>query len=143
MLWTLFAITQGGVFVTEHVRRPVYHDTVYESACGEHVFRIAYRNGSSEAKQGPAVRNRGLVETVTIGGRTVANAAYALQTLTAGRSIARVGIIHCGLNPDIVFQGVLETSPVESKNYQLNPDIYFRIKLENKTWIMSLDYKNG
>lgn len=109
--------------------------TVFEAACGKHIFRAAYRRRSSSSKPMPDLASDGNIDFVTIDDKVVANAAEALRIRVARRAISTVGIMHCGWDENKPsFQGVLETLLFDSERFGLNPNIYFRIQFENGSW---------
>lgn len=118
-----------------HDLSPDYSRTQYEAACGGHVFRITFYNGSGRHTPEYPRGERGRVLEVTIDGAPLGGAVSTFQSWLAGRFVYRLGIMTCGLdanNP--IFQGALRTTEIESNLYGLKPNLYFRIRRENGEW---------
>ena len=135
MLWTLLAVMQISAveIVTNHPRGVLYTRTDIESACGEHLIQMQFRN---EWPRGI----RGRVTFFKIDGRDVASAAADLQQRAANRSISTIEIMNCGVderNP--VFQGVMVLATLESEQRDLPPRAFFRIGRQDGIWRLSWD----
>lgn len=134
MITLLLAVAQTKVSLQDE-HNVGYNSTVYEAACGQHVFQIAFRNGSNRVRPGYPKGDWGRVNRFVIDGKPVEDGAKGLEARVAGRFIDRAGIGNCGYserNP--VFQGVLQTSELESKLMGLAPRIYFKLRREGGKW---------
>lgn len=123
---------RSGVLVSLHDISPKYNRIDYESACGSTVFRVRYRNGPEE---------NGRVDHVTIDGREVAGAAELLKLRAARRLIDRIGIMNCGLDPQLpVFRGILRLSEEESRSLGMRWMLFFRLTRQGRgDWRLIVD----
>lgn len=110
---------------------PKYHQTDYESACGETLFRVRFRNGPKE---------RGRVDHLLIDGRPVRDAAETLQIRAARRAIGGIEIMNCGMDPKRpVLRGVMNLSELESRAAGMRASLFFRLTRRGRDWKMTLD----
>jgi hypothetical protein len=115
----LMAVQEEIVIRTGNYVSPKYHWTDYQSACGENVFRVRFRNGPEEG---------GRVDHFLIDGRPVPGAAETLQVRAARRFIDSIGIMHCGMdeaNP--TFLGSIHMDPALSRVFSLRDTLFFRL----------------
>jgi hypothetical protein len=113
------------------ILNPKYHRYDFESACGASVFRVRFRNGRT---------GRSRVDHVLIDGRPVPDAAETLDRFAAQRSIDRIGIMHCGMDPEKpFFRGVMELRKPESQPYSRHTSLYFRVIRHVEGWRFSAD----
>jgi hypothetical protein len=111
---------------------PTYSRTDYESACGDQVFRVRFRNAPKE---------HGRVDHVLINGRPVPGAAETLDVRAARRTIDGIGIMRCGMDskqPE--FKGYMELSKAESQVASMRPLLLFRITRQGgEGWRLTID----
>lgn len=139
----LYVLSQVAPF-SYHVHDTRYTRTSFEAACGEHVIKVVYRNGTRLNERGRAIRDWGRVEQVAIDGRLVPGLAEDLENRVARRGISRVEIAHCGLDErKPLFQGLLETSSAQSTLLGASPNVFFRIEKVGGVWRTSFKYVNG
>ena len=127
----LMLAEQGGSSISSAKSvRPEYHRYEFESACGAFVFRVRFRNE-------PTGRSR--VDHVLIDGRPVPGAAKKLDQFAARRSIDRIEIMNCGLNPQRpVFRGVMALSKPESQPANRKNMLFFRLVRRGNSWQFSV-----
>lgn len=133
MLLSILLLTQApsSGLTLHHSHGPNYTRTSIESACGNHVVRIEYRND---------LRTRGQVILVRINDRDVMGAARGLQDRAANRSIATIEIMNCGFDEqEPIISAVMQLSPVESQRERLPPRVYFRLRRQGSSWLVSWD----
>ena len=117
--------------ISEREIIPKYHRTEYESACGTTVFRVRFRNG---------VRESGLIDYLLIDERPVRHIAATLDIRAARRSIVRIEIMDCGMEPDRpVFRGVMVLSEGESRAAGMRDKLFFRLTRHGKDWQIVID----
>jgi hypothetical protein len=77
---------------------------------------------------------------VLIDGRPVPDAAETLNRFAARRSIDRIGIMNCGMDPEKpFFRGVMELRKPESQPYSRHTSLYFRLVRQGAGWRFAAD----
>jgi hypothetical protein len=135
MFWIAFLASQAGsgIVASRDPLDPAYSNIEIESACGDHVVRMRFRNVAIGAP-------RGRVVSVSIDNEEVRGAATQLQARVADRFIDRMGIMNCG--PDArnpIVTGNMVFSDMESQREGLPPRIFFRLRRDNGVWNMILE----
>ena len=122
----------GGEISTGHDLDTRYNRTDYEAPCGAAVFRVRFRNGPDR---------HGEVDHVKINGRSVPRAAEQLRVRAAQRTIERIEIMNCGMDPRRpVFRGLMKLSPIVSRRLRMPPLVFFRLSHEKGAgWQLKID----
>jgi len=133
MLWMLLFAAQagGGEIVTGNVHGVSYTRTMVESACGQHVIHVQFRN---EWPRGL----RGRVDSFRIDGSDVADGAASLQDRAANRTISQIEIMNCGSDrrdPEIL--GAMYLAGPESTQRGMPANAFFRLRKEAGAWRFS------
>jgi hypothetical protein len=128
---TMMAEPSGGTIASENTAIPRYHLYDFESACGNSMVRVRFRD---EARQGTRV------DHVLVDGDPVPGATKILDRFAVRRKIDRIEIMHCGMDPlRPIFRGVMKLSKPESQPSDKQNTIFFRLTRRGKGWQMSVD----
>lgn len=128
----LMLADHGGKSISSgHSIGPKYHRYDFEAACQNVVFRVRYRNGPM---------GRSGVDDVRIDGRPIPNAARTLNLFAGRRTIGRIGIMHCGMDPGKpFFRGAMELAKPESQPFNRENTLYFRLVRQDEDWRLIVD----